>query len=662
MRKTPRRGAPRQRRSHGERRYSQVKHSALAALACVAAIIGNLRAEEARWRPTGRNVLVVYAADDADRDRSGKPDSLEAAEYYARRRGVPAENLLGLTLARGRRRRTWTYPGFFRRILAPVREKLAAPGPDGKPLARRICYILLCPHLPYVMDTGHRAPKGSRNWFAKTHRRSVDQYLISVEANFRAGVNEQTSAPGAGRSGPLGAWQGELLLPLYGAYARPGTSRHFRRLRQEQPERFDFYLVSRLGLNLPAARDMLDGALYAERHLRLPGPEEKDAPRPEIWLDQKYKFARDHVAAMSRLVAIVQGLPGSPFAAGEGLRRRWRLVIDNQLAEIGMAVAGGLHKPTVSAKIAPDGVDEKGITLAPPRKIGSLRDVPTALYFPVPCTVTNGQVRARAVAIDAGRNRLLLDRTSGFAPGQTVRWTWPGRFPAQRCFFFYGFYGLGKYEDVFRFPPGALGVHVDSACMRWARAAMSRGIAATFGVTSEPLSIGIPHGHLLLTALGRGYDWAEAAYGSLRLGQRWAGVLLGDPLYAPFRSGRLPDTTPPVLGEVQVRSGTRGVTIAVSLSGSSPEELADVALFRLEYGPDRTYGQAVDFFDWPEPKRPTSTAPMPSGRPVKGRRFGYSRHFRWSLKGLKKGRTYHYRLTARDPAGNETVVRGVFTP
>jgi len=45
---------------------------------------------------------------------------------------------------------------------------------------------------------------------------------------------------------------------------------------------------------------------------------------------------------------------------------------------------------------------------------------------------------------------------------------------------------------------------------------------------------------------------------------------------------------------------------------------------------------------------------MPSGRPVKGRRFGYSRHFRWTLKGLKKGRTYHYRLIARDPAGNVT--------
>jgi len=53
----------------------------------------------------------------------------------------------------------------------------------------------------------------------------------------------------------------------------------------------------------------------------------------------------------------------------------------------------------------------------------------------------------------------------------------------------------------------------------------------------------------------------------------------------------------------------------------------------------------VEFFDWPEPQK---------GRNVKGRRFGYSRHFQATLKGLKKGAAYHYRLTARDPAGNET--------
>ncbi|KPK79309.1 MAG: hypothetical protein AMJ81_13425, partial [Phycisphaerae bacterium SM23_33] len=202
------------------------------------------------------------------------------------------------------------------------------------------------------------------------------------------------------------------------------------------------------------------------------------------------------------------------------------------------------------------------------------------------------------------------------------------------------------YEDVFRFPPGALGVHVDSSCMRWAQQAMKRGIAATFGVTAEPLSAGIPYGNNLLLALASGYDWAESVYGALRLAQRWTGVVFGDPLYAPFRSRQLADKTPPVIGPVTVTPAGRGaVVVAASLAGKTPDELADVALFQLEYGLTTQYGNTVEFHDWPEPQK---------ARGVKARRFGYSRHFRRKLTGLAAGGTYHFRLTARDPAGLET--------
>jgi hypothetical protein len=204
---------------------------------------------------------------------------------------------------------------------------------------------------------------------------------------------------------------------------------------------------------------------------------------------------------------------------------------------------------------------------------------------------------------------------------------------------------LGQYEDVFKFPPGALGVHVDSSCMNWARGAIGRGIAATFGVTTEPLSAGIPYGDQMLLALGAGHPWADAVYGSLRLSQRWAGVTFGDPIYAPFRSLQLADATPPVLGEVKTRASGSDVLFTVALAGANADELTDVALFRLEYGPTANYGRTVEFFDWPEPEK---------SKGVKGRRFGYSRQFAARLSGLAKGKACHYRLTARDPAGLET--------
>jgi len=628
-------------------------------------------------RPAGADVLVVYAADSPDRDGSGTPDGLEAAEYYAKRRAVPAENLLPVsTQRRPGAKGLWTYAEFFARILQPVAKKLAAKTAAGETFSRRICYILLGPHVPVSMLTHPKPKQPERSWFRKSRRRSVDGYLIRIAENLRAGFDEKSASAGPGQAGPIGSTPAEILLPVYGAFGPPPRAATFRQLRRRQPERFGFYLVARLGRDLPSARDMLDGALYAERHLRLPADGEAG---PAIWLDQKYRFAGDHVAAMSRAVPLVRGVKGSAFAGGKGLSKAWPVVIDNQLAEIGSGDPA--HKPTVEAVIASDGVDAKGVTLTTRRKISRRgRDAATVLYFPPGCTVgcfepppkppkprpaatgpAGSQTRpakpppapappkllatAKVVGFDEADNRLLLDSTAGFQAGCTVRYVWPGEFPARRCFLFYGFYGLGRYEDVFQFLPGAIGVHVDSSCMRWAHGAVGRGIAATFGVTAEPLSAGIPYGDGMLVALAAGAGWAEAAYGSLRLAQRWTGVVFGDPLYAPFRSQLLADKTPPVLGKAQARADGRGaVTITAALAGRTADERADVALFRVDFGRSKRYGQRVDFFDWPQPQ---------TGRGVRGRRFGYSRHFRHTLKGLEKGATYHYRLVARDPAGQE---------
>ena len=129
-------------------------------------------------------------------------------------------------------------------------------------------------------------------------------------------------------------------------------------------------------------------------------------------------------------------------------------------------------------------------------------------------------------------------------------------------------------------------------------------------------------------------------------------MVFGDPLYAPFRSLELVDRTPPVLGRPDVHVGAGTATVSVSLAGQSPDELADVALFKLDYGPTDRYGQTVEFTDWVQPN---------DSALIRSRRFGYSRHFRWTLKGLQRGRTYHYRLTARDPAGLEaTTADGTF--
>jgi len=609
-------------------------------------------AEDPNWRPDGRHVLLIYRSDDADRRGTKTDHSLKAAEYYAARRNVPKENLLGLPLALEKGVRHWDYPAFYNRILKPVAAKLASKGADGKPLSERICYILTLPGVPVMVNTGHSQPKDAKKkiWALRLNRRSVDQWLISPDQNLNAGLDADKKTPGLVGALPLGGSFAHNVVPLFGQYGRPARSKHFRHLRATNP-RFKFYLVTRLGLNLQSARAMLDGALYAERYLRLPQPGEQTGIRPTIWLDQKYRFASDQVQAMARTIPVVRGAKGSPFAAGKGLRRVWPLVIDRHEAEIG-AGKDAAHKPTVFAKIVKDGIAGDLVTLEPPRKLRRANDAPPALYFLPGQTVTNGKTTARILAVDAGKNQLKLDKPDGFAPGETLTHTWPGTFPTDHCFIFYGFYGLGRFEDVFKFPPGALGVHVDSCCMTWAKGAIGRGIAATFGVTTEPLSAGIPYGDQMLLALASGYDWAEAVYGSVRIGQRWAGVAFGDPLYAPFRSLQKKDTTKPVLGRLHAQTAGRVTTLAVSLEGKTVDELADVALFKLEHGPTKALGTTLDFFSWPAPEKSRA----------KGRRFGYARHAAWKLTDLKRGTPVHYRITARDPAGNESARADTFTP
>lgn len=619
------------------------------------------RADEAANRAGPANVLVVYRSDDADRDRNGTPDSEEVARYYAARRGVPAGNLAGFKLGPLKRDYQMDYVEFHERLLKPLAAKLAEKQADGKLLSARICYIAVCPGVPTYVDTKHKQPEGEakRDWFAYTARRSLDQWLISIDANVKAGVDAETGAPGQANGRPLGARMSDLVLPTYGQTAAD-QAKSFRQLRADSPERYGFYLVTRLGDTPEHGRDAIDGSLYAERHLRLPAPDEKAAWTPTIWLDQKYKFAGDHVASMAMTVAVVRGAAGSPFAAGEGLRRPWPVVIDREEAEIGSPVEGGLHRPAASVKIVKvEKIERSGkpftvVTLEPPGKAGRAQDVPAKAYFVPGWPAGNGKSSGRVVGVHATENAVVLEGDVALEADQSLTSTWPGTFPSDDCFIFYGFYGLGKYEDVFKFPAGALGVHVDSSCMTWARGAMSRGIAATFGVTSEPLSVGIPHGHFLLAALGGGADWAEAVYASLRLGQRWCGVAFGDPLYAPFRSRQIKDTAAPKPAAAKVTADKGKATISIELADDGEDASADVALFKLEYGPGKDYGQTIEFYDWPEPDK---------GRGVKGRRFGYSRRAEWHLTGLAAGRTHHFRITARDPAGNQTTTEdGEFTP
>ncbi len=93
----------------------------------------------------------------------------------------------------------------------------------------------------------------------------------------------------------------------------------------------------------------------------------------------------------------------------------------------------------------------------------------------------------------------------------------------------------------FRFPPGAIALHIHSysattlrsTTSGWTGPLVARGVTATVGNVYEPYLQLTHRPDLLLRALARGADWVDAGYFALQA-LSWQEVLIGDPLYRPF--------------------------------------------------------------------------------------------------------------------------------
>jgi len=111
-----------------------------------------------------------------------------------------------------------------------------------------------------------------------------------------------------------------------------------------------------------------------------------------------------------------------------------------------------------------------------------------------------------------------------------------------------GWYRLRHYEDAFSFNPGSIGYHIasgEAVILRdpmergWCKNALERGITATLGPIGEPYldAFPLPTEFFGLLLTGH-YSLVEAFYLSSRH-MSWQMVLVGDPLYNPWRGRTL---------------------------------------------------------------------------------------------------------------------------
>lgn len=125
-----------------------------------------------------------------------------------------------------------------------------------------------------------------------------------------------------------------------------------------------------------------------------------------------------------------------------------------------------------------------------------------------------------------------------------------GTFPEDARFdapaLYFGWYaqdvtGPFKIKD-FRFPPGAVAVHLHSfsattlrtADHRWAGPLVARGAAATIGNVYEP-TLALTHNlDILAMAIMSGWSFGDAAWASTPA-VSWQNINIGDPLYRPMK-------------------------------------------------------------------------------------------------------------------------------
>ena len=140
----------------------------------------------------------------------------------------------------------------------------------------------------------------------------------------------------------------------------------------------------------------------------------------------------------------------------------------------------------------------------------------------------------RAAELVADRMEVTLDANNElFPPGTALN-------AALYC----GWYSLGRYVDSFTWNRGAIGYHIASAeCTTlkkkgstvWCPQMLLHGAAATIGPVYEPYVQGFPLPEVFFGALAEGFhDLGESYLLSLPY-ISWQMVLIGDPLYRPFR-------------------------------------------------------------------------------------------------------------------------------
>jgi uncharacterized protein (TIGR03790 family) len=126
-------------------------------------------------------------------------------------------------------------------------------------------------------------------------------------------------------------------------------------------------------------------------------------------------------------------------------------------------------------------------------------------------------------------------------------------FPEKSCpdaALYCGWYSLGRYIDAFSWQKGAVGFHVassEASTLRkpnsqvWCKRMLENGVAATLGPVKEPYLQSFPLPDRFFPLLMTGKHTLIEVYYRTTPYLSWRQVLIGDPLYTPFKKNPIID-------------------------------------------------------------------------------------------------------------------------
>lgn len=518
---------------------------------------------------TAKEVLIVANA--------GLPDSVELAKLYAARRGIDTKQILLLRMTGGT---DITRENYDKQLVEPIRKALQDRGLDGQ--IRCICTIY---GVPYRVRGPADDPEAvmfrsvTRD-ASKTHYQMVIDYKLlgTVAVKFPEPRTEGIKPLGSlfapsmeAPSEPLPKVKTvcediEKLLAIKQAQVAKIADPGHRKIAQRQLMALHFELRGLKGLIDHLRETRPEGESYVKQLQK-----QLDDANGKLAALRGRQLTPDDLTAVVENMRLASGLlvTGTYLDQLKGRMKNAQLVrnpvasVDSELALLhwgkyslqgpAMNPLSWRAKPPASAKVARpmmvarlDGPSRADVARmiedsSKVEKTGLAGELYVDAGGP---SILTAQARS---AYDAKLNA-LANFARRHSAMKVVLDTGPTVFREGACpnaALYVGWYSLQKYIDAFKWNTGAVAWHVaswEAVSLRnpqsneWCVKMIQNGVAATLGAVGEPLLMAFPEPADLMAMLMTGqYTIAECYWRTIPHAS-WQMVLLGDPLYNPFKA------------------------------------------------------------------------------------------------------------------------------